>query len=54
MHPVIMNALYKVLKILPTNYCGLISIPAFVVIFIIPAWIGTAIMKKIPIIKRLV
>lgn len=53
-HPVVMNVLYKVLKIMPTDYCGIISVPAFVVIFIIPAWLGTAIMRKIPIIKKLV
>lgn len=54
MHPVVMNVLYKVWKILPTDNCGIISIPVFVLVFIIPAWIGTAIMKKIPIIKKLV
>ena len=54
LHPVIMNVLYKVVKLQPTQFPALISIPICALIFIIPTWLGVAIAKKIPFIRKLV
>lgn len=53
-HPVVMNILYKVLDLRPDYYFALISIPLFTVAFIIPSWLCVAVMKKIPLVKKLV
>ncbi len=54
LHPVIINMLYKVVNIRPTNFNAVISIPVFAIMFIVPVWFAVYIMKKIPFIKHLV
>ena len=54
LHPVIINMLYKVVNIRPTNFNAVISIPVFTIMFIVPVWFAVYIMKKIPFIKHLV
>lgn len=53
-HPVIMNILYKVMGWQPVMFNPVISIPAFCIAFIVPCHIAVWIMKKIPVIRRLV
>lgn len=53
-HPVIMNVLYKVVEMQPIDYNALISIPGFAIAFIVPVWIVVIVMRKLPILNRLV
>lgn len=53
-HPVIMNILYKVMGWQPIMFNPVIFIPVFCVAFIVPCHIAVWIMKKIPVVRRLV
>lgn len=53
-HPVIMNVMYKVLQWQPIAFNPIISIPVFCVAFIVPCHFVVWIMKKIPVVRRLV
>ena len=52
--PVIMNVLYKVIGIQPISFNPLISIPIFCIVFILPSHLVVWIMRKIPVIRKLV
>ena len=53
-HPVIMNVMYKVLGWQPIMFNPVLSIPLFCVAFIVPCHLVVWIMKKIPVVRRLV
>lgn len=53
-HPVIINILYKVVGCQPIMFHPVISIPVFCAAIIVPCHIAVWIMKKIPVVRRLV
>lgn len=51
-HPLFINIVYKVLKLTPSKFGGVITVPIFLLLFTVLSYIATFILKKVKFVRK--